>query len=311
MLKKVTMLFISAIFCVSLVGCDKKTTSATDSEKIQVVTSFHAVKELTTLIGGDKVDIISIVPSGTEAHDFEPKASDIKKIASANVFIYNGLEMEEWAEDALNSAKNSELQVINLSESADLIKLVDEETEHIDIEDTKESTEEHKHGEYDPHIWLSIKEAEKVILTIKDKLSEEDPENKSYYEENYKQNLEELRVIYDEYKSKFDSVKNKTFITGHEAFGYLCRDFSLKQLGVEDAFASGDPSPAKLKALVDYVKENKVKTIFSEDAASSKISDTLASEAGATVKPLVTFEVSGNYIDDMRKNLDIIYEGIK
>ncbi|ADL49838.1 metal ABC transporter solute-binding protein, Zn/Mn family [Clostridium cellulovorans] len=311
MLKRVTMLFVSAIFCVSIAGCDKKATSTEDSEKIQVVASFHAVKEITTLVGGDKVDIVSIVPSGTEAHDFEPKASDIKRIAGADIFIYNGLGMEEWVDDALNSAQNSELQIINLSKSSDLIKLSDEEQNHVDMEDTSENKEDHKHGEYDPHIWLSIKEVEKSILTIKDKLVEEDPENKSYYEENYNKNVKRLQDIYEEYKAKFDGLNNKSFIAGHEAFGYLCRDFSLKQIGVEDAFASGDPSPAKLKALVDYVKENKVKTIFSEEAASSKISDTLAKEVGATVKPLVTFENSGSYIDDMRKNLDIIYEGIK
>ncbi|MBS2905227.1 zinc ABC transporter substrate-binding protein, partial [Klebsiella pneumoniae] len=87
-----------------------------------------------------------------------------------------------------------------------------------------------KEGEViDPHSWLSLKEAEKQAENIKDTLVEIDEDNKAYYEENYDAFVGELESLYNEYKEKFDNLSTKDFVTGHAAFGYLCRDFGLQQ----------------------------------------------------------------------------------
>jgi zinc transport system substrate-binding protein len=100
------------------------------------------MKEFALAVGGDRVEIQTIIPDGTEPHDFELKARDLVNLSKAQVFIYNGLGMEGWAEEAIKAADNKSLISVNASEGAELIALAEHEGE-----------EEHGHGSYDPHLW--------------------------------------------------------------------------------------------------------------------------------------------------------------
>ncbi len=265
-------------------------------EKIFVVSSFNAMTEFAMAIGGEKIDITTIVPSGVEAHDFEPKAKDMKNMSKADLFIYNGLEMEHWADDILKSVDNKNLVVVEASKGADLIETSKEEA--------------HEHGQFDPHVWLSLKEAKVEANNIKEALVKIDSSNKDYYEENYKRFEKELDDLKDEYQSKIQPLENKTFVTGHAAFAYLCRDFGLQQYSVEDVFAEGEPTPQKIKELVGIGKEVSLKTVFTEENVSPKVSETLAREIGAKTDTINTLESEGNYIETMRENLQKIYDSL-
>ena len=121
----------------------------------------------------------------------------------------------------------------------------------------------------------------------------------------------ELESLYNEYKEKFDNLSTKDFVTGHAAFGYLCRDFRLQQKSVENLFAEGEPTPKQLEQLVTFCKENNIKTVFSESLASPKVSETLAKEVGAEVVPILTLESNEDdksYVEAMRYNLEEIYK---
>ena len=178
--------------------------------------------------------------------------------------------------------------------------------------DSSEGVEVRKEGEViDPHSWLSLKEAEKQAENIKDTLVEIDEDNKAYYEENYDAFVGELESLYNEYKEKFDNLSTKDFVTGHAAFGYLCRDFGLQQKSIENLFAEGEPTPKQLEQLVTFCKENNIKTVFSESLASPKVSETLAKEVGAEVVPILTLESNEDdksYVEAMRYNLEEIYK---
>jgi len=124
----------------------------------------------------------------------------------------------------------------------------------------------------------------------------------------------QLDALFNEYKTKFDGLTNKGFVTGHAAFGYLCRDFDLNQTSAEDVFSEGEPTAQKMKDLIDYCKENQIKTVFMEELASPKVSETLAKEVNATVEKIYTIEsneLNKNYIETMRENLDRIYNSLK
>lgn len=99
--------------------------------------------------------------------------------------------------------------------------------------------------------WLSLKGAEIEVKNIKDALIQADPDNKDYYEINYNDFTEQLNSLYNEYKEKFQSAERKSFVTGHAAFSYLCRDFGLEQNSVKDTFAEGEPSAQQLTELVE------------------------------------------------------------
>lgn len=298
--KKICILFLSLLAVLSLSGCGKSNENV-DNGKINVVVSFNPIAEFTKAVGGGKVQIYTVIPNGTEPHDFEIKAQDLKEISKAEIFIYSGLGMEPWVDKTISSIENKDLIKVKASDNCYLIKNTEADT-------IKE------HGEYDPHTWLSLKNAKIEALNIKDALIKADPENKGYYESNYSKFASSMDSLYDEYKSKFDLVKNKNFVTGHGAFAYLCRDFGLMQGSVENVFAEGEPTPKKLQELVDYCKKNNVKTIFMEELASPKVSQTLANEVNGNVKKIYTLESqedNKDYFDSMKDNLSEIYESLK
>ncbi len=304
MLKRWAAMLLCLITVVSFSACGSNNDNKADNNgesKIKVSVTFDAMKEFVSAVGKDKVEISTIIPAGTEPHDFEPKAQDLAGLSTASVFVYSGLGMEAWTEEAIKAADNAKLIAVEASKGADAIKNTDPE----EIEE---------HGQYDPHIWLSLKGAELQVKNIKDALVNADPSNKDYYEKNCNDFISQLEKLYNEYNEKFQSANKKSFVTGHAAFGYLCRDFGLEQNSVEDTFAEGEPSAQQLTELVEYCRENKVTTIFAEEMASPDVSKTLANEVGAKVETIYTIESSENdmtYLDRMTDNLSKIYDSLK
>lgn len=288
--------------------------------KLKVSVSFDAMKEFVQAIGKDKVEISRIIPAGADSHDFEPKAQDIISMSNADIFVYNGLGMEGWAEDAIFAADNHDLIVVDSSEGADVIErnTASDEHEHNDEHEHEEDHAHddehgHSHGKYDPHLWLGLKGAQTQIKNIKDALVQADPSNKEYYEQNYNDYNSQLEDLYNEYSSKFEGLENRTFVTGHAAFGYLCRDFDLIQNSVRDIFAEGEPSAQQLTQLVEYCRENNITTIFTEEMVSPEVSETLANEIGAKVEIIYTIENPQDnmtYLERMESNLSNIFESL-
>lgn len=280
------LLFVSFL---TLSACNN-TSNDTSNNKIKVVVSFNAMRELTYAIGKDKVDIDTIIPSGQEPHEYEPKVKDLANLADAKIFVYNGMDLEKWSSTAINSVNNASLIAVNASSGFNPIKT--------------------SSGAYDPHVWLSIKGAEYESNKIMNALIKTDPKDKVYFEKNYSAFKTQLDSLYNNYKTKFMNSPKKSFVTGHAAFNYLCRDFNLKQNSVEDVFADGEPSSQKLEELITYCKKNKVNTVFVEDMVSPKVTSTLADEVDAKVVKIYTLESKEDnldYLQSMTKNLDNIY----
>lgn len=303
MLKRLAALLLcfSIVWSFSACGGGNEPKNQAGEGKLQVSVTFDAMKEFAAAVGKDKVEISTIIPDGMEPHDFEPKAQDLAALSGSDVFVYSGLGMEAWAEEAVTAADNKDLVTVEASKGADAIKNTDPE----EIEE---------HGQYDPHIWLSLKGAIFEVKNIKDGFVQADPANKDYYEKNCDDFVAQLEALFSEYDGKFQSAAKKSFVTGHAAFGYLCRDFGLEQNSVEDTFAAGEPSAQQLTKLVEYCKENQVTTIFAEEMASPDVSKTLAKEVGAKVETVYTienYEDQMTYLERMSDNLSKIYESLK
>lgn len=300
MSRKIAVFILCLSTMLGLTACGSQNSDATASEKVKVSVTFNALYEFAAAVGGDKVEISTIIPVGTEPHDFEPKAQDLVGLSEAQVFVYNGLGMELWAQDAAAAAGNDNLIVVDASDGVEPIENTGEE-------------EAAEHGQYDPHTWLSLKCAETEVVNVKDALVKADPENKDYYEKNSEDYIAQLESLYNEYAEKFGAVTKKSFVTGHAAFGYLCRDFGLTQKSVEDVFAEGEPSAQQLTELVGYCREENVTTIFAEEMASPEVSETLADEVGAKVEAIYTIESAEDdmsYLERMEQNLSEIYSSM-
>ncbi|SHI23357.1 zinc transport system substrate-binding protein [Sporobacter termitidis DSM 10068] len=299
MLKKILALLLAAAVILPAASCARKAPSE-DGGKIRVSVSFDALREFAAAVGGDKVAVSVIIPDGTEPHDFEPKAQDLTALSTADILILNGLGMESWADNAVKAAGNAVLITVDASAGIQPITAADAEAAS-------------EHGQYDPHIWLSLKCAETEVQNIRDALVRADPGNKTYYQANSDDYVAALEQLYGAYAAKFAAVTNRNFVTGHAAFAYLCRDFGLSQNSVEDVFAEGEPSAKQMAALIDYCRANHVTTVFSEALLSTDVADTLARETGASVRAINTIESSEDgktYLQRMEENLSVIYESL-
>lgn len=287
--------------CTSSIGNDEDLEKS--SGKITIVASFYTMYDIANKIGGDKVSIKTMVPSGTEPHDWEPSSSDIKSVQKADLFLYNGAGMEPWAEKILNSIDNKKLVVVEASNGINLIENQDKDEDLM----------------YDPHVWLNPLLFEKQMETVKNVLVNIDPSNKEYYEKNFRENSAKAHELDREYKEAVSKFSKKDIVVAHEAFGYLCNAYGLNQVAIEGINADSEPSPSKMAEITKFVKDNNIKYIFFEELISPKVANVIAKEAGAQTEVLNPIEGlkeediknGKEYFSVMRDNLEVLKKALQ
>lgn len=264
----------------------------TDGQKLKVMASFYPMYDFAVKIGGDKAEVTNMVPAGTEPHDWEPAAADIKNLEEAALFAYSGGGMEHWVDDVLASLETKKLVSVEASAGVTLRSgHIHDEEEHKGAEEhTEEEEHGHDHGQFDPHVWLSPVNAKKEMENIKNAYVKADPENKDYYEKNYQTYTAEFDKLDQEYKDTLSALPNKSIVVSHEAFGYLCDAYGLTQMGIEGLSPDSEPDPARMAEIIDFVKANHVKVIFFEELVSPKVAETIAAETGAQTQVLNPLE---------------------
>ena len=253
-----------------------------------------------------------MVPSGTEPHDWEPSTNDLKNLEKADVFIYNGADMEPWADDLLVSRSDT-LRVVEASENVEL-RTTDGEHEHAhEHEDA-----DHHHGDFDPHVWLDPENAKIEMEAIRDALCAADPENSTVFQSNYEKYAAELDALDAEFREKLAPLPNRTIVVAHEAFGYLCDAYGLTQVGIEGLSPDSEPDPGRMAEVIDFVSEHSISTIFFEELVSPKVAEAIASETGAQAKMLSPLEglsdeqaaAGADYFSVMHDNLAALMEAL-
>ncbi|SDN99465.1 metal ABC transporter substrate-binding protein [Acetanaerobacterium elongatum] len=312
--------FLSAISAVIILlsvlsGCTQNSPAngsasvAQGGKQLKVYASFYQMADFAQKIGKDKISVTTLVPAGTEPHDWEPAASDIVGLEKADLFIYNGAGMEGWAEKLLASLKNKGLIVVEASKG---IKLL--EGEQHDGEN-KEAHDAHANeASYDPHVWLDPNNAKIMLAAINNALAQADPENKSFYQKNCDETLLQLEQLDKEYRDTLAPLPQKNVVVAHQAFGYLCTEYGLNQMAIEGLSPDSEPDPARMAEIIDFVKKNKVKVIFFEELVSPKVAQAIADATGASTDVLNPLEGLSNeelaagedYFSVMRKNLKVL-----
>lgn len=279
-----------ASMSILLTACSTTTKSNStpqNTDAITVVTSINPVDKLVRYIGGTKINTVQFVKPGIEPHDFEPSPKDMEKLNNSKALFLNGLDMEHWSEKL---TLPSGIKKIELSEKIDPIK-----TSNVE----------------DPHIWLGLNELKIMAENTFNALSEISPDNKVYFKENLDKFNKEADTLAAKYKPEFDKYKGKSFVTGHEAFAYLCRNIGMVQMAVEGPFGGGEPTPQKITELVDYVKAHGITTVFTEEAAPPKVSATLAKETNAKLVTIPTMESDGEIFDTIETIYKEVLESLK
>lgn len=281
-------------------------------KKLSVYTSFYPMYDFASKVGGDKINVINMVPDGAEPHHWEPTPADIVGLENASVFVYNGAGMEHWVEDVLESIHNENLIIV---ETADGLSLLeghhhehDDEDEH---EEDEHEDEEDEHGEFDPHVWLNPMNAKMQMESIKNAFVKADPENKDYYEANYTKYAAEFDALDKEFRDTLDPLPDKDIIVTHLAFGYLCSAYGLNQIAVEGLVPDSEPDPARITEIIEFAREHNVRVIFFEELVNPKVAEVIADNIGAKTDVLSPVEAlsdeqrnnGDDYLAVMRQNL--------
>lgn len=250
-------------------------------DKLLVYTSMYPLYNFTREIGGDKVEVINIVPEGGEAHHYEPSGKMIAQMEDADLIIVTGAGMEHWLEDISGNQKIQSKLVIT-SSGVTLI-----EGGHDDGEEGHEEGHDH---EYDPHIWLSLTNARIQAENILNALKTLDGENADYYQRNfdaYAVMIDGLKIRYD---ALLENLSTTTFIVSHKAFGYIAHEYGLTQIALTSIMSTGDVSGSSIQNAIDNIRSQNLKVIFYSSQENSQIVEQIASQTSVRVDILNTIE---------------------
>ena len=322
-MKKLVWVLSLCAAVLALVGCGQ--TPQENQGKLQVVTTVYPVYDVVKKVAGDRADVTLLVPPGAEPHDWEPTASDLKKIGQAKVFFYNGAGLEP-TDQILKKEITRDATVVELSQGLDLLKLQDDDdhdhdhdhdADHHDEDYHAEGHHHHHHGGVDPHVWLDPQNVMKEAAVVADALAKADPAHADAYRANAKKYQDELAALDKDMDAALSSLANKNLVVSHEAFGYLAARYGLTQIGIMGVDADAEPTPDRMAQLVEFIREHDVRTIYSEELVNPRLADAIAAETGAVVRVLNPIEgltaaqekAGYDYIKLQRENLTTLTAG--
>ena len=284
---------------------------------LKVVASFSIIADFARNVGGDRVDITTLVGPNGDAHVYEPKPADAAAVAAADVVLVNGLQLEGFLR-RLVEASGTTAPIVELSKGGEVLKVADEPHPHEEDEDDDHAAGEeghHHHGEYDPHAWQSVRNAEVYVKNIADAFCAADATGCDTYKANadaYGRKLEALDAEIREAVAGIPQDK-RSIITSHDAFGYFEHDYGLAFLAPEGVSTDSEASAADVAALIRQIRDDKASAIFVENITNPRLIEQIAGETGLKVGGELYSDAlsdadgpAATYIDMMRHNVATI-----
>ncbi len=264
--------------------------------RLKVAASFYTMAEFARQVGGDKVDVATIIPPGVEPHDYEPTPQDIAAIYNSRLFVYNGASLELWADKISGELETEGIIVVRASGGINL---------------TQAAAEGENKAALDPHVWLDPVLARQEVDNIKDGLIKADPKNRETYQQNASSYNRELTQLDMDFRNGLANCGRRDIVTSHQAFSYLGRRYGIDVMAISGLSPDEEPSPEKLAEVTRFVRQHNIHYIFFERLVSPKQSQTIASETGAgtlvldPLEGLTQDEINQgkNYLSVQRQNL--------
>ncbi|MGW7910076.1 metal ABC transporter solute-binding protein, Zn/Mn family [Staphylococcus xylosus] len=287
-MRKSIILIMACVVVVMLSACGNinkgENKDVSSKNKLKIYTTAFAFQSFTEQIGGKYVDVESIYPPGADMHTFEPTQKEMVNIAKGDLFIYSNQEMDPVAKKIAGSINNKDLKLALAANFThdDLVVNHEHEHEHEGHEhDHEEEGHDHEEGSEDPHIWLDPVLNKKIVKSIKDDLAKKDPQHKDYYENNYKQVVNDLDNINQRLTEVTEHPKRDTVVISHDSIGYLANRYGFKQEGVS-GMNNEEPSQRDLMDIVNNIKQTKQPYVLYEQNISSKVTDVIQKESNST-----------------------------
>ncbi|MGE6488039.1 metal ABC transporter substrate-binding protein [Paenisporosarcina sp. NPDC076898] len=310
-MKKVTY-FLSAMSIVLLLlisGCGKENNATKDSnDKIQVIATYSIIYDIVKNVGGDRIEIHTLAPVGSNPHEYDPLPKDVQLTTDADAVFYNGLNLEggnSWFEKLLLTAGKAkkDAPVYRLSEGV--------EPKHL--------TTKGKESEEDPHAWLDIRNGIKYAENAKNALVKVDPDHADVYEKNAEAYIAELTKLHEEAVARYNEIpkEKRLLITSEGAFKYFSDAYGFEAAYIWEINSENQGSPDQVSKVVDFIRSKEDPVLFVETSIDPRSMETVSAETGVPIYGKVFTDSIGKpgedgdtYIKMMEWNIDTIFNGL-
>jgi zinc transport system substrate-binding protein len=318
-------LFLAAAVFAGCGGNDEKEGTENSGEKLSVVTTIFPLYDWAAAVsGGDEnADLTLMLDNGVDLHSFQPTADDIVTLSDCDVFIYVGGESDQWVEDALKTAVNQDMIVVNLMDVlADDVK-EEEVVEGMQAEEEAEEAEE-EGPELDEHVWLSLRNAVVCCGRIVEALGEADPERKDVYAENAAAYVERLTELDTDYTAAVAEAAGDTLLFGDRfPFRYLVDDYGLSYYAAfVGCSAETEADFETIAFLASKVDELSLPAIMQIETSDGTIAETIRSTTKTKDQAILTLnsmqsttaadiENGVTYLSVMEDNLAVLKKALQ
>lgn len=255
-MKKIVFVLLTFI---SFSGCKD---AKPDNGNLNIVTTTTLITDLLNQIGGDKLNVQGLMGSGVDPHLYKASAGDVTKLSNADLIFYGGLHLEGKLVDVFEKMESQNITTIAVSDALDKNTLIGSE---------------YFASNYDPHIWFDVHNWELITTFVVQKLSEADPENKVYFEENGKNYLEKLKVLDVEIKSIIETLpkEKRILVTAHDAFNYFGKAYGFEVVGLQGLSTATEAGVQDVQNLSNFIIEKNIKAIFVESSVPRRTIEAL------------------------------------
>lgn len=309
-MKKLIPILLAFIIILAACGTGNKEASDKSHDKLKVVTTNSILYDMAKNVGGDDVEIHSIVPVGQDPHEYEVKPKDIKKLTDADVILYNGLNLETgngWFEKALEQAGKSlkDKKVVAVSKDVTPIYL---------------NGEEGNKDKQDPHAWLSLDNGIKYVKAIQQAFIDNDNKHKDDYNKRGNKYLSQLEKLNNDSKDKFNDIpKNeRAMITSEGAFKYFSKQYGIKPGYIWEINTEKQGTPTQMRQAIQFVKQHHLKHLLVETSVDKKAMQSLSEETHKDIYGEVYTDSIGkegtkgdSYFKMMKSNIETVHGSMK
>ena len=241
----------------------------TMAQTLNVVASFSILSDMTKRVGGERVQVHTLVDHDADAHVYQPTPADAKTIAQAKLVIVNGYGFEGWI-DRLVKSSGYRGQILRASTG---------------IKTLKRSHGQDHDGVIDPHGWQDLSNALCYVDHIAEALSEADPVGKALYQANASKYKEQIAILDAEIRKNFATIpaERRKVVTSHDAFGYFSRAYGISFIAPVGINTEAEPSAAELGRIIKQIRQEKIPAVFLESISDPRLLERIRQESGARV----------------------------
>jgi zinc transport system substrate-binding protein len=310
-LKRAILFLITfAALLSGVTACKPNKNAAIKNGKINITTTNFPPYDFARQIAGDRVNLVMLLPPGSESHSFEPSPRDIITIQNSDIFIYVGGESDKWIDRILQSMNTDNMKILAMIET---VEAVDEEI----VEGMEEDGDA---AAYDEHVWTSPGNAILIVQAITETLCETDTANSDYYRQNAATYIEELRLLDIAFAEAVSNSKRGVIIFADRfPFRYLADAYRLTYYAAFPGCSTDtEPSAATVKFLIDKIRAERIPVVFHIELSNERMANTISGETGAKKLLLHSshnitkkdFDSGLGYLDIMKNNVKNLKEAL-